>query len=234
MNVHSSLDFEQYQRITPPQSVSDKPEMLYDLSVFATHTAIGLSRHYSDKNVGAVCPVYGSTDDMLVPEPVLKIVSAGSFKPEREEHSDTQYLRVCAEQNLIDNGLYEGDHLLGVIFLRFRKQPEKLEGNPYDGGFLCKPCRKRAARVIGPNIVVVSFVGESNDPVSAMTIGQMNDIQDYHQAVEPLAEGSSIRPFIIERVLSSIDYRFILRNKPLLPSRMYRRDDEQQLPFTAE
>lgn len=225
-------DFEQYRRATAPKACMSNPEQLFDTAVFATHAAVDLGVHYGDKHVGAVMPVYDSGEDALFHEPTLKLVSAGSFKPVRELESDARYTRVCAEQNLIDNGLHEGDQLIGALFLRFRKRPEQLEGNAIDGAFLCGPCRNRALRVIGPNIVVVSFIGDNDEPDQAMTIGQMNDIQEYGQSITPLATGSDIRRFIVEEVFKTGDYQLRLRNKPRVPSRLYRRPtNEQQLPF---
>lgn len=227
--------FEQYRRVTAPKACMIDSEQLFDTAVFATHGAVDMGFHYGGKHVGAVMPVYDSGEDALTYEPTMKIVSAGSFKPVREEASDALYTRVCAEQNLIDNGLHEGDLLLGALLLRFRYRPEQLEGNVFDGAFLCRPCRRRALRVIGPNIVVVSFVGDSDEPDLAMTIGQMNDLLDYGQTVTPLATGPDIRRFIIEEVFKTGDYQMRLRNKPRVPSRIYKRPtNEQKLPFITE
>jgi hypothetical protein len=227
--------FEQYRRVTAPKACTSDFEQLYDTAVFATHGAVDMGFHYAGKHVGAVMPVYDTGEDTLFYEPTLKLVSAGSFKPVREADSDARYTRVCAEQNLIDNGLHEGDLLLGALFLRFRNRPEQLEGNVFDGAFLCGPCRNRALRVIGPNIVVVSFVGENDEPEQVMTIGQMNDIQEFGQPVTPLATGPDIRRFIIEEVFKTGDYQMRLRNKPRVPSRIYKRPtNEQKLPFISE
>ncbi len=216
--------FEQYMRTTIPQRIADDPEQLYDLGVFASLSALDLSYHYSGKHIGVSMPIFGSTEGQLFTDLVPKMVYAGSYKPTKELHPDDAYTRVCAEQNLIDNGLVVGDIHMGVLFLRSRFILEDVEGSKdAQAPSLCQPCRIRTLPVFKKSLVVVSFVGESLEPVQAVTLGAMVRHQDLEETLQTEAEGPEVKDFVVNRVLSDACKQRRVEHLPRFPSRRYQR-----------
>jgi hypothetical protein len=216
--------FERYNRVTAPSYVLDNPEALYDLCVFASQAALELSYHYDGKQVSAVAPVWDN-GDQSDGKPMLKIVSAGCFKPFPETDEFAEYTRVCAEQNLIDNGLKAGDTMLGVLFLRLNGfKGDGIEGNgTEEDPRLCQPCRLRALPVLGPNLVIVSFIGDSQEAHDAITLQQTFESKDFGRPLEVIGSGSDAKKYVIEKVIGDQEHAVKIGRLPLIPSRRYRR-----------
>jgi hypothetical protein len=216
--------FERYTRTTIPRRIAADPEQLYDLGVYASETALDLSFHYSGTNIGAAMPVWGATEGQLFPDPEPKMITAGSYKPVKELHPNDEYTRVCAEQNLIDNGLEVGDVHMGVLFLRSRFPLIDIEGTgKSEAPHLCQPCRFRALPLLGKDLLVVSFVGSNQMPTQAVTLSAMIKHHDFGEPLELAAEGNGVREFVVENILSAGDKLFKVTSLPRVPSRRYKR-----------
>lgn len=217
-------NFESYSRGSFPHGLIERPEILYDLCVDASVSGLGLSYHYNEKNVSAVAPLWDNGSDSDGGQPILKYVVAGSFKPVKEEEEDDEYVRVCAEQNFIDNGLVIGDTLLGAMFVRMSKRADPFEGNKEtEAPHFCKPCRDRAFPIFGGGLVVVSFIGDGIVPIEATTIQQQKDHHDYGKPLKVLASGLEVREFVIEEVFKTDRHSKTVTELPKLPKRLYRR-----------
>ncbi len=224
MSLQPAHSFERFNRTTAPQSFAEDPSALYDLCVFTSNTALSLSYHYSGKLLSTVLPLWDDGRHSEYGTPMLKLVSAGNFKPFQEDTEDEKYTRVCSEQNAIDNGLRIGDLLMGAGFIRSEKPLERYEGNnETDAPHLCKPCRGRALPVFGGDLVVVSFVGNSNIPIEATTIRQQIEHHDFGEPLEVVARGEEVKEYIVEEVFKKKKHRHLIDSLPLIPSRIYQR-----------
>lgn len=218
-------DFERHWRQTLPSRLAETPERLFDACVFGSLAAYSLSYHYDNKLVTAVAPAWDDGLNSEFVDPKLKLLSAGSYKPVKEESETDEYLRVCAEQNLIDNALKIGDTLMGVLFIRASDNIRDIEGSiPKDGIRMCKPCRGRSLKYLGSNIVVVSLRGYSLVPVEAMTLEQQIEEQDFGFEHESLAKGAEAKDLVVELLTSNRGLKKI-EKLPNIPSRKYRRQD---------
>ncbi|MCA9323829.1 hypothetical protein KC992_01875 [Candidatus Saccharibacteria bacterium] len=218
--MNSAL-FERYTRTTVPEFASVDPGALYDLSVFMSMQALGLGIHYGNKFVSAVAPAIEKGPDSHS----LKMLAAGNFKPVKDTEGE-EYVRVCAEQNLIDNALRVDDELLGVLFVRTSWDGSGLEGTNEHADFcLCRPCRGRTMSVFDPTkLVIVTFVGsESTVPVEATTLQQQIEHHDFGKPKQVLATGADVRDFIVDEAYTRSGRRINVNAKPLIPQRIYKK-----------
>ena len=133
-------------------------------------------------------------------------------------------VRVCAEQNLIDNGLEVGDTLQGVMFIRMSKAADPFEGNKEtEAPHFCGICRGRALPIVGPKLVVVSFLGDGLVPIEAISIQQQIEHHDFGKPLEVLARSKDVKDFVIENVFSTTKYTKTVDRLPRIPKRLYRR-----------
>ena len=225
MNSPFPHAFERYCRTTVPQDFANDPSALYDLCTFTSKTALGLAYHYSGKHISTVLPLWDDGSQSEYGNPILKTVSTGNVKPVVEEKEDDRYTRVCSEQNAIDNGLMVGDLLVGFGFIRSEKALEQYEGNKKtEAPHLCRPCRVRALPVFGGNMVIVSFVGDSDIPIEASTIRQQIEHHDFGEPLEGVARGREVKEYIVEEVFRQKKHMRRVESLPFIPSRKYQRN----------
>lgn len=127
----------------------------------------GQEQHYEGYGVSTVAPVFDSEGNP-------KILSASNYRPDPKLHREGQDIRVCAEQALIDNALHEGDISAGVLVVRGpRPNPKKpiVGCREMKTLHLCRPCRGRLLGVVGPELLIVTFVDDAPEPEEEFTLG---------------------------------------------------------------
>jgi len=225
--LNPELGMERFNRTTLPDNLALDPARLYDQMVFASLSGLGLAYHYAGTHTSAAMPVWDNGLSTIPHRHMLKMLTAGNYKPVKEATPDEKYVRVCAEQNLFDNALREGDTHMGVLAIRGPEKFDDMEGTSkwaLEKAFcMCGPCRDRTARILGVGFLVINFRGNSLEAIDVRSVEQ--DIQRESQGVDisPLAEGDEVKEFVVEAIMRPNAESALLKNKPLTPQRMYKR-----------
>jgi hypothetical protein len=213
------INFEQSWRSTLLHDTAMDFDSLYDQAVRASKKGLELAYHYGAKHVSCAMPAWDQSSEGLV---IPKMIIAGNYKPEREEPEDDRYVRVCAEQNVISNGLKETDQPIGYAVLRRAGNwgNDQMRGTHNSDFCLCDSCRVRCLDALGPDFIWITYEQYSDVPVCAMTTQQQIDHYDRELPRQVVAEGLKVQV----AVAKALALRRTLHpfKKPTLPARIYR------------
>lgn len=225
MTEIGSFDFERSLRQTMPSQLAEDPEALFVSCCTASIIARdNLAFHYDDTRLSSTMPVWDNGSQSVDGSPVLKLLMAGNYKPRKEGDERGLYVRVCSEQNLIDNALRIGDTVIGANFLRAPNSFTMFEGVEEDNHIcMCGNCRGRVLSVFGPQLVTITFRGDSLEPVEAITTQQQIEHYDFKKIREVVAVGKEVKEYFIEEIVKKGVHSRKIGSLPNLPSRMYTR-----------